>query len=101
MRLLVTGDVVDAEKAQAIGLVNEVVAPSDLDGAVDDLARRIAAHSGTVVGIGKQAFYRQAEMSLEDAYAHAGPVMAPNMIEPDPTPAHYAFPEKPPPPRPP
>src|SRR3546814_1265240 len=97
MRLLVTGDIVDAEKARAIGLVNEVVAPSDQDSAVADLARRVAAHTGTVVGIGQQAFYRQAEMSLEDAYAHASAVMVHNMMEPDATEGIDAVMEKRPP----
>ena len=97
MRLLVTGDIVDAATAQSIGLVNEVVAPDALDDAVAALAGKIAAHSGTVVAIGKTAFYRQIELGLEDAYAYASGVMVENMMKQDAAEGIDAFLEKRPP----
>ena len=97
MRLLVTGDIVDAATAQSIGLVNEIVAPDALDDAVAALAGKIAAHSGTVVAIGKTAFYRQIELGLEEAYAYASGVMVENMMKQDAAEGIDAFLEKRPP----
>jgi len=97
MRLLVTGDIVDAETARSIGLVNEVVAPDALDDAVAALAGKITAHSGTVVAIGKTAFYRQMELGLDEAYAYASGVMVENMMKQDAAEGIDAFLEKRPP----
>ena len=83
MALLLTGDMIDAGDAVRYGLLNRAVPEADLDGTVRDLAARIAAKSRTVVGLGKGAFYRQAEMPLADAYAYTSGVMVRNMAEPD------------------
>lgn len=79
MRMLLTGDMLDAARAVRIGLVNEAVPEGELDGAVRALAGRIASRSPASVAIGKPAFYRQAEMGLADAYTYAAGVMARNM----------------------
>ena len=79
MEMLMTGDLIDAERAQAIGLVNRVVAAERLDDEVTALARQIAAKLTLAVAIGKEAFYRQAELGLEAAYAYTTEVMAKNM----------------------
>jgi enoyl-CoA hydratase/carnithine racemase len=68
MEMLLTGKLVDAATAQAIGLVNRVVPRDALRDAVDGLAREIAGKSALTVAIGKEAFYRQSE-SLAAAYA--------------------------------
>src|SRR5204862_2428712 len=68
MEMLLTGEFVDAATAQAIGLVNRVVPRDDLRDAVDGLAREIAGKSALTVAIGKEAFYRQAELDLAAAY---------------------------------
>lgn len=81
MRMLLTGDPIDAEQAHAAGLVTEVA--DDLDAAVGALAARIAQASPLVVGIGKEAFYHQAAMSTPDAYAYAREVMADNATRAD------------------
>ena len=83
MEMLLTGDMIGAADAVRHGLVNRAVPDSGLDAEVRDLAARIAAKSRTVVGLGKGAFYRQAEMPLADAYAYASGVMVQNMAEPD------------------
>jgi enoyl-CoA hydratase/carnithine racemase len=80
MEMLVTGDFVGAEQARSIGLVNRVVAPDKLDDEVRGLARHIAGKLGLAVAIGKEAFYRQAELDLEAAYAYTGEVMTTNMM---------------------
>jgi enoyl-CoA hydratase/carnithine racemase len=83
MEMLLTGKLVDAATAQAIGLVNRVVPPDRLRDAVDDLAREIAGKSALTVAIGKEAFYRQAELDLAAAYRYAAEVMTTNMLARD------------------
>ncbi len=83
MEMLLTGDMVEAERAAAIGLVNRVVqAGGELKAAVA-LAKQIASKSSYTLKIGKQAFYQQAEMGLAAAYAYASEVMTENMMARD------------------
>ncbi len=83
MEMLLTGDVIDAVRARELGLVNRVVAACDLDSATSQLARTIASKSPMTVAIGKEAFYRQLEMPLDEAYAYASRVMTENMLKRD------------------
>jgi enoyl-CoA hydratase/carnithine racemase len=83
MEMLLTGKLVDAETAQAIGLVNRVVPREGLRDAVNVLAREIAGKSALTVKIGKEAFYRQAELDLAAAYRYAAEVMTTNMLARD------------------
>jgi enoyl-CoA hydratase/carnithine racemase len=80
LEMLFTGDLIDAKAALSWGLVNRVVPLAELDGAVDELAGKILAHSGAVVGLGKQFFYDQVDKGLADAYALAAEGMACNML---------------------
>ena len=80
MEMLLTGDLVDAQHARAIGLVNRVVPHVRLDAETRALARQIAAKLGLAVAIGKEAFYRQAELGLDAAYAYTAEVMTRNML---------------------
>ena len=79
MEMLLTGKLVDADTARAIGLINRVVPREGLRDAVDGLAREIAGKSALTVAIGKEAFYRQAELDLATAYRYAAEVMTTNM----------------------
>ncbi len=80
MEMLLTGEPVSAERALALGLINRVVADGqELDAALQ-LARAVASKSRHVVGIGKEAFYRQREMTLAAAYDYAAEVMTENMM---------------------
>jgi len=83
MEMLLTGDLIDAATARAIGLVNRVVPPVGLREAVDGLAHEIAGKSALTVAIGKEAFYRQAELDLATAYRYAAEVMTTNMLARD------------------
>src|SRR5487761_2370566 len=83
MEMLLTGEMIGADEAQRLGLVNRVVAADKLDAAVVELARTIANKSPLVLKIGKEAFYRQAELGLDDAYAYASDVMVANMMARD------------------
>src|SRR5215210_3307186 len=94
MEMLLTGDMISAEAAVRIGLVNRAVDPAALEAATMELANRIAAKSAHVVKIGKEAFYRQSEMTLADAYAYAAEVMVENMLARDAEEGIAAFIEK-------
>jgi enoyl-CoA hydratase/carnithine racemase len=83
MEMLLTGDMISAEDALRIGLVNRVVAPGTEREEAVKLGRKIAAKSAHVVKIGKEAFYRQLEMGLSDAYAYTSQVMVENMMARD------------------
>ncbi len=83
MEMLLTGELIDAARARELGLVNRVVPEAELDAAVAALAGQIAAKSPLTLAIGKGAFYRQAEMGLDDAYAYVSEVMTRNMLARD------------------
>jgi enoyl-CoA hydratase/carnithine racemase len=83
MEMLLTGEMVDANRAREIGLINSVVPEAELDEAVMTLAAGIAAKSPLTVAIGKEAFYRQAELGLAQAYDYAAEVMTRNMLARD------------------
>jgi enoyl-CoA hydratase/carnithine racemase len=78
MHMLLTGDPIDAETALAWGLVNQVVPSTALRAASLALAGRLSQASARVVGIGKTAFYRQADLGVDDAYAYTKDVMVRN-----------------------
>ena len=97
MEMLLTGDLISAQDAFRIGLVNRVVpAGSELDAALA-LARKIAGKSSHVVKIGKEAFYRQLEMGLDEAYRYTAEVMVENLMARDAQEGISAFVEKRPP----
>jgi enoyl-CoA hydratase/carnithine racemase len=79
MEMLLTGEMIGAENAFTIGLVNRVVEPGRARDEAMRLARKITAKSAAVVRIGKEAFYRQLELGLADAYAYTSEVMVENM----------------------
>jgi enoyl-CoA hydratase/carnithine racemase len=94
MEMLLTGEMADAETAARIGLINAHVPAAELDGAVMEMATKIAGKSSHIRKIGKQAFYRQLEMGLEEAYAYAARVMVENMAARDAEEGIAAFVEK-------
>lgn len=94
MAMLLTGDMVPADEAVRIGLINRVVPAGDERQAALALAQKVASKSSYVLKIGKQAFYRQAEMSLADAYNYASQVMTENMMARDAEEGICAFIEK-------
>ena len=97
LEMLLTGDLVDAVHARSIGLVNRVTAPAQLEDETRALARQIASKLPLAVALGKEAFYRQAELGLDAAYAYASDVMTRNMLAPETEEGIDAFLEKRPP----
>ena len=83
MEMLLTGEEIDPETAEKFGLINRAVSDVELDPVVDDMCARIVDKSPHTVRICKQAFYRQLEMGLEDAYDYASQVMTENMLTKD------------------
>jgi len=94
MEMLLTGEPVSAVTARDIGLVNHVVAVGTERDAAIALAQKVALKSAYTVKLGKEAFYRQAEMSLADAYRYAAEVMVENMMARDAEEGIGAFIEK-------
>jgi enoyl-CoA hydratase/carnithine racemase len=94
MKMLLTGEMVSAKDAAAIGLVNEVVPTGSERERAIALAETIASKSSHVIGIGKAAFYRQLELPLAEAYRYASEVMTENMMARDAEEGICAFIEK-------
>ena len=94
MEMLLTGEPITAERARALGLVNQVVPAHELEDATWALAKKIAGKSPLIVKIGKEAFYRQAEMDVAAAYAYTSQVMTENMLARDAAEGIDAFIEK-------
>ncbi len=94
MEMLLTGEFISAEEALAEGLVNKVVPAEELEAETRKLAEKTAEASPLVVGIGKQAFYRQLEMPTEQAYAYTKEVMSFNASFADAQEGICAFLEK-------
>ncbi|MFN4142956.1 enoyl-CoA hydratase [Aestuariivirga sp.] len=83
MEMLLTGDVFSAEEALRMGLVNRVVAENALSETVSQLAAKIASKSMVTLRTGKEAFYRQLDLPLDEAYAHTARVMTENLLQRD------------------
>jgi len=94
MKMLLTGDPIDAKFAKEIGLINDYFKKQTLDKEVLNLARKIASKSNLTIKIGKKAFYRQSEMSLRKAYRFTSKVMTENMLSVDAKEGITAFIEK-------
>ena len=94
MEMLLTGDMVEARRAGEIGLVNRVVPAGEERAAAIALARQIASKSSYTLKVGKEAFYRQLDLPLAEAYAYASEVMTENMMARDAEEGICAFIEK-------
>jgi enoyl-CoA hydratase/carnithine racemase len=97
MEMLLTGELTTAEHAARIGLINHVTEPGRERDEALKLAKTIAAKSALTVKIGKEAFYRQIEMPLHEAYGYATEVMVENMLARDAEEGIGAFIDKRPP----
>ena len=83
MKMLLTGDMINADEAKRISLINDFVPEEELTESVMDLAEKISKKSAAVIAIGKKAFYKQAELNLFDAYEYTSRVMAENTLKDD------------------
>ena len=94
MEMLLTGELIDAKNACKIGLINNFFNSEELMKKVFEQADKISSKSMKTLKIGKKAFYKQREMSLEDAYNYTSTVMIENMLEKDSEEGISAFLEK-------
>ena len=94
MKMLLTGDMIDAAEAKRISLINDHVSADKLNVSVMSLAKKIATKSLSTVKIGKDAFYRQYEMSLTEAYEYTSKVMTVNSLSDDAVEGINSFLEK-------
>jgi len=94
MKMLITGEPITARHAKEIGLINDHFQNSSLEEEVSKLAETIASKSNKVVKIGKEAFYKQLEMPLSEAYKYTSEVMSENMMVLDAKEGIAAFLEK-------
>jgi len=92
--MLTTGQFIHADKAVDMGLINKSVPLENLDSATMELAELLASKLTAAVRIGKQGFYNQIEMPIEDAYAYTGAVITENMMLRDTAEGVSAFLEK-------
>ena len=94
MKMLLTGDPINAKYAKEIGLINDHYPISELEDEVLKLAKKIASKSNLTIKIGKKAFYKQLEMPLHKAYQYTSEVMTKNAMELDAEEGISAFLEK-------
>lgn len=94
MKMLLTGDFIDASTARQFGLINDVVPDIHLENVMQKLAEKIAAKSAFAVRTGKKMFYKQSVMDIEDAYHFASETIVNNMASDDAREGIAAFIEK-------
>ena len=95
--MLTTGEFLDTDQARAYGLINRAVPEDQLAAATQELATTIASKLASAVKIGKEAFYAQLEMGLDEAYEYTKGVIVENMLHRDTEEGIAAFIEKRPP----
>lgn len=95
--MLTTGTFIHAAEAETLGLINHAVPDDRLAAETRAMAETLAEKLGSAVKIGKQAFYEQAQMPIDQAYAYTGDVMVQNMLHRDTAEGIAAFIEKRPP----
>ena len=94
MKMLLTGEPINAKYAKEIGLINDYFSKSKLNNEVLKIAKKIASKSNLTIKIGKQTFYKQLEMPLRKAYAYTSKMMTINMMAMDAKEGISAFLEK-------
>ena len=83
MKMLLTGDLINASEAKRIGLINDFVSSDDLKTNVNNLANKIAKKPSSTIETGKKAFYRQHELDLAEAYDYTSQIMSENILDHD------------------
>jgi len=94
MKMLLTGEPIKANYAKDIGLINDCFSKAKLNTEVLKMAKKIASKSNLTIKIGKQAFYKQLEMPLREAYNFTSKMMTLNMMSYDAKEGISAFFEK-------
>lgn len=74
MRLILTGEIIDAHEASEIGLVDEL--PDNLDERVDELAAAMAEKSPIALELAKKAIRESSRMDLRDGIEYEAELFA-------------------------
>lgn len=67
LKLLFTGEHIDAEEAHEIGFTTDVVPKSEFDDELDRIVDDLATPSPAMIEMGKEAFYNQRDMGFREA----------------------------------
>ena len=94
MKMLLTGEPINANFAKQIGLINDHFSKNKLNKEVLNIAKTISSKSNLTIKIGKRAFYKQLEMPLIKAYKYTSEMMTLNMMAIDAKEGISAFLEK-------
>ena len=94
MKMLLTGEPINASFAKQIGLINDHFSKKELNKEVLNIAKKISSKSNLTIKIGKRAFYKQLEMPLNKAYKYTSEMMTLNMMAMDAKEGIAAFLEK-------
>ena len=81
MEMLLAGDLISAFEAESIGLINKSIEAPLLNAKTLEIAKKISKKSALTLKIGKEAFYKQIDMTLSHAYDYASNVMVENMLK--------------------
>lgn len=95
--MLTTGDFIEADRAEALGLINRAVPHDTLAEDTQALADQIASKLASAIKVGKEAFYTQLHLPVAEAYSYTGDVMVDNMLDRDTREGIDAFIDKRPP----
>jgi len=99
MEMLLTGEIIGAQRALELGLVNRVVLADNLVDATENLARQIAEKPPATIAAGKKAFYQQMDMGVGPAYQLASKVISESFVHAEGIAGMEAFIDKRPPPK--
>lgn len=92
--LLTTGEFMQASRAAELGLINRAAPPEELENEVNAMANLIASKLGAAVKVGKEAYYAQLQMPIDEAYAYTSDVIVENLMQRDTIEGMAAFVEK-------
>lgn len=92
--MLTTGEFMSAARAAELGLINRAVPADQLEQETRQMAETIAAKLGAAVKVGKEAYYQQLQMPIEEAYSYTSGVIVENLMQPDTIEGMAAFIEK-------
>lgn len=92
--MLTTGEFMPATRAAELGLINRTVPSDQLESETRSMAETIASKLSAAVKVGKEAYYQQLEMPIEQAYAYTSDVIVENLMQRDTIEGMAAFLEK-------
>jgi len=78
-QMLLLGEMLDAQRALSLGVVNQLAPPDEVLPEAIQLARRLGELSGSVLRVGKRAIRKQRDHNFEDAMHFLGDELKKNL----------------------